>query len=89
MRVAPDGTPIREPLTDILRGESHLSVIMELPGVEGDDIELNTSDTKVTLHVESGNRIYDKEVELGCRVDPSSVEATFKNGILEVRIDRL
>lgn len=87
MRYTANGLPIREPLTDVLKGRTHVSVIMELPGVRQQDIDLKVEANKLYLNVESGNRIYSKEVSLDCIVDPDTVDATFKNGILEARIN--
>mgnify|MGYP006292721635 CR=1 FL=1 len=88
-RFSPEGLPIREPMTDVLTGRSHVSVIMELPGAGQEDIELNATDRKLKLHVDMQKIIFEKEVDLGVDIDPDSVDATLKNGILEIHMRRL
>lgn len=104
MRLGPDGRPHiqefgntkpftpaaeegREPLTDVIEGKDAISVTAELPGVEKGDINLHVAEESVTLSVKSGRR-YAKEIRLPAPVLPSTAQATYKNGILDITIKR-
>ncbi|UCH87934.1 MAG: Hsp20/alpha crystallin family protein [Thermoplasmata archaeon] len=78
----------REPLTDIIEDENSISITAELPGVEKDDIDVDMKDTKITIKVDTASRKYHKEVELPEDIDPKSIAATYKNGVLDITINR-
>jgi len=77
----------REPLTDVMEEGDVVRVIAEVPGVEKGDINLNCTVDSLTISVET-KRKYFKEVELPAAVDPKSAKATYKNGILEVVLEK-
>lgn len=79
---------VREPLSDVIEGDHDVSVTVELPGVEKGDVSLKVADETLTVRVEKGARRYHKQVRLPCKVVPSTAKATFKNGILDVTIQR-
>jgi HSP20 family protein len=74
----------RKSTADILECGDHISVTIELPGVEKDDINLEIVDDVLEIAVDSPGRNYSDIVELPSKVDPNSIEATFKNGVLNV-----
>jgi HSP20 family protein len=79
----------REPLTDIIEEKERIRVIVELPGVERDDIQLHVEDRLLDISVDREDRKFSKELELPSAVDPDSAEATYKNGVLEVTLKRV
>ena len=85
----PEISEEREPLTDVIEKEKEISVIFELPGIEKKDINLNITDDVLSIDVDSNARKYRKEIELPCEVKPKSAKASYKNGVLEVKIDRV
>jgi len=88
----PKGTPTVsdeiEPLTDIIEGDEDVAITVEIPGVEKDDIDLNVTDDTLEIKVDEPNRKYHKLVNLPCDVKPKSTRATYKNGILDVVLDK-
>jgi len=78
----------REPLVDVIDGEEEVTVIAELPGVSKEDIDLKTDDKTLTIKVDNEKRRYFKEVSLPAKIKSDSVKATYKNGILEVKLKR-
>ena len=76
----------REPLVDILEEEKHVVVVAELPGVEKEEINLRATENALTISVDTANRKYHKELTLPAKVDPKSAQASYKNGVLEVRL---
>ena len=75
----------REPLVDVMDEGREVVVVTELPGVERDDIRLEATDRSLKIHVDSAKRRYLKELELPHLVNPGTAQATYKNGVLEVR----
>lgn len=78
----------REPLIDVIDGKEDVTVIAELPGVSKEDIDLHSDEKTLTIKVDNPNRRYFKELELPAKIKPDSVKASYKNGILEVKLTR-
>lgn len=79
----------REPLVDVVTGEKVIQVIAEVPGVEKEDINLLATEDQLTISVDTERHKYRKEVDLPIKVDPKSAKASYKNGVLEVTLERL
>lgn len=79
---------LREPLTDVIEEEDKVRVVAEVPGVEKKDIKLNVDDQALDIQVDNPERRYAKRLELPCLVDTDSAKANYKNGVLEVVLDR-
>lgn len=80
----------REPLVDVFESEEGVTVVAEIPGVDKDKIDVKVSEDGKTLIISATNekRKYYKEVDLPSKVDPSSAVATYKNGVLEVKLKK-
>ncbi|MEM0075776.1 MAG: Hsp20/alpha crystallin family protein [Conexivisphaerales archaeon] len=75
----------REPLYEQRVTEDSLSVIVELPGVNKEDIKLDAGEDTLALAATGEGRVYKAEIALKEEVDPETAKATYRNGILEVR----
>ncbi|MHB8606594.1 MAG: archaeal heat shock protein Hsp20 [Thermoplasmatota archaeon] len=84
---APEIQGAREPLTDVITGEREVTVTVELPGVNKEDVNLHVARDAITIRVDAGRKYY-KQIALPQPVVPKTSEATFKNGILDVRVER-
>ena len=82
--VGPDGfrAPIYEQVVN--EKEGNLRLLVELPGVEKEDVEISALADKLSMTAERGDRKYRIEVPLEREIDPESGTATLKNGLLEV-----
>ena len=78
----------REPLADVIPGDTEVRVIVELPGVEKQDIKLSGTQDKLTISVDTPERKYYKEVELPCKVDTKKAASKYKNGVLDVTVPK-
>jgi HSP20 family protein len=78
----------REPLIDIIEGDEEVSITVEIPGVEKEEIDLNVTENNLEINVNNSQRKYYKLLFLPCEVVPKTTEATYKNGILDVVIKR-
>ena len=78
----------REPLTDIIEGDTDVAVTVELPGVEKTDIDLNVTSDTLEITVDAPDRKYHKQIDMPCDVKPKTTKATYKNGVLDIVIKR-
>ncbi len=79
---------VREPLVDVIYDEKNneVKIIAEMPGVDKDKINVEASDDSVYIKAEGADRKYETTVPLDVRVDPSSAKASYKNGVLEIKL---
>jgi len=78
----------REPLVDMLEIDDEVRVIVELPGVEKQDIKLCGTENSLTISVDTPQRKYYKEVQLPSIVDSKQAKSTYKNGVLEITMPK-
>ena len=78
----------REPLTDVIEGDKIVAVTVEIPGVDKEDIDLEVMEDSLEINVDRPGRKYHKLLDLPCGVNPSTTKATYKNGVLDVEIQR-
>lgn len=77
-----------EPLVDVIEEEDKIKVIVEMPGVEKDKISLKASEDTLIVRGSDSNRKYYKEITLPTKVKPESAKATYRNGVLEVTLEK-
>jgi len=87
-RFGPRFVEEREPLVDIVEEDDEIVVVAELPGVEKEDIDLSCTERELIISVDTEKRKYYKRLELPAEVDPKSAKASYKNGVLEVRLKK-
>jgi len=86
-RIEPFPNGEREPLVDVIDHGDSYEVVAELPGVEKKDIKLHAADDALEIRTENERR-YFKEVPFKTPVKPETAKATYKNGVLSVRITK-
>ena len=74
----------REPLVDVFDEGDTIAVVVELPGVAENEIEVTVEGDILDLQT-TGQRRYAKEVILPAAVDVATLSKTYTNGILEIR----
>ncbi len=91
IRGKPEIVEEREPLVDVFESENEITVVAELPGVDKEKIDVKVTEDGKTLIINASNdkRKYYKEVDLPSKVDPSSAKASYKNGVLEVKLKKI
>lgn len=91
VRKTPKGPVIeeeRQPVVDVFDEKDHVLVIIELPGVEEEQISAQIKGDILTVSATSGERKYYKEVILPKDVSTGTLKSKYKNGVLEIRIDK-
>lgn len=76
----------REPLVDVVSSSKDVRVIVEMPGVNKEDIDVTLTDRSVTISVDTENRKYFKELDLPELVDPKGARSIYNNGVLEITL---
>lgn len=74
----------REPVVDVIKDVDKLKVIAELPGVTKGDLRITANENSLSIESVSGERKYNKNIELPNKIEASSGKSTYKNGILEI-----
>jgi len=99
-----DEMEVRAPVVDVFEDKNDIVIKAELPGMDKDNIEVNLTDNTLTIKGEKKKEEEVKEenyyrceraygsfvrsVELPKAVHADKVKASFKNGILEVRVPK-
>lgn len=89
IRATEEGTTVaevREPLVDVLDEGDRVVVIAELPGVEDKDIHLQVNGDILEISAEARDRKYSKEVLLPSPVNADTMESSYRNGIVEIKL---
>jgi len=74
----------REPMADVITSNKEVKVVIEIPGVEKQDIKIKVIDHSVDISTDTPDRKYHRVVEISSKVDLEPVSSTYKNGILEL-----
>ncbi len=78
-----------EPLVDIIEEGETVIVLVALPGVNKDDIDLRLTENNLTFSVDAADFEWYNELKLPARVNPKSARASYKNGVLEIKVKKL
>ena len=79
---------VREPITDVFDEKEEIKVYAEMPGVNEKDIKLDLKGDILDISAQSGDRKYHKEILLPAKVKAETLTLSYKNGILEVKIEK-
>jgi HSP20 family protein len=79
---------VREPMVDVFDEKDRILVIAELPGVSESEIKIEVTGDILNLTASDKDRKYAKEVLLPGKVKPNSEKTTYKNGILEITLEK-
>jgi len=78
----------REPITDLFDEKDEIRVYAEMPGISEGDLSLDLKGDVLDISAQSKNRKYHKEILLPSKVKPETLMSNYKNGILEVKINK-
>lgn len=97
------GGPIYRPATDIVERDGSVSLMLEMPGVAPNDVDVSLENRVLTIrgragqsrpeklqlaYAEYGEGDYERSFTLSEDFDPDKVEAAMKNGLLTVTLPR-
>ncbi len=76
-----------EPLVDVIERGDEIWVVADVPGVPKENIDVKVTEKTLTIRAQNERKYY-KVVELPAEVIPESAKASYKNGVLEVRLKK-
>lgn len=77
----------REPMIDIMDEKEKYKIYVELPGVDKENVKLDVAEDSVEIKTEDDKKFY-KMINLESAVDVDSSKASYKNGILTLKLDK-
>lgn len=103
--VEAEGDAIWAPRMDVAEDENSYSVVMDLPGIAKEDVDVEMQDGCLSVRGERKLEKDEKEANyqrmeraygsfyrsltLPKTVDPESIEATFKDGVLKIKVPKV
>lgn len=78
-----------EPLIDVFEQDKTITICAQLPGTRQEDITVNVTETQTTISVDTQKHGYYKKLQLPALVDPKSAKTSYKNGVLQVRLQKI
>jgi len=85
---APPGDDVREPLVDVHEENDHVLVVVELPGVAKENVDVKVADGHFNLCAHRGKTTYRKEFDLPENCSAQHMSWECNNGILKVKFER-
>jgi len=87
-QVSPSSSSIpQEKPVDIFDEKDHVKVITEIAGVQEEDIKVDLVKDSLEISVDTPDRKYEQVSKLPCE-PKGRLEKSYKNGILEVRVEK-
>ena len=74
----------REPLADITTTDKEVKAIVEMPGVNKENIKISVHDNSVEVKSDDPQRKYHEIIDLPPETDTETAKSTYKNGVLEI-----
>lgn len=74
----------REPLADITTTDKEVKAIVEMPGVNKENIKISVHDNSVEVKSNDPQRKYHEIIDLPPETDTETAKSTYKNGVLEI-----
>ncbi len=94
----------REPFIDLIETDKEITATAEMPGLEKEDIKINLTEDRLEISAETSREekkeekgyvyrerrsgSYYRAITLPSPVDPDSSKATYKNGVLEIKMPK-
>jgi len=77
----------RVPEVEVVERDGEVWVVADLPGAQKEGIDVKVTERTVTIKAQDSRKYY-REVELPAEVVPESAKASYKNGVLEIRLKK-
>jgi HSP20 family protein len=72
----------------VIEEEDKVRVVVELPGVEKEDIHLHVTAKTLDIEVNNEDHEFSKHLDLPCEVKADNAKANYKNCVLQILLDR-
>ena len=77
-----------EPLTDVFEEKDEVVIVTEFAGFQRETMRIDVKNQRLILSAEALDRKYHKSLNLPKRVIPNTLHTTYKNGVLEIRLEK-
>ena len=76
--------------TDVTEHETEFQLIVEMPGLEREQVEISVENRHLTVRGENAakTRAYSREFRLSAAVDPTSIHAEMDRGLLTLHLPK-
>ena len=61
-------------------------ITVDLPGFDKESLKLKVNEDNITIEAEQDDRKHRSKKTLPCPVDSSTAKATYKNGVLDIKV---
>lgn len=78
----------RKPLVDVQEDQQMVAITAELPGVEKEDINLRAKEEQIIVSVDDPDNRFFKRIPMPAPIEPRTTDATYKNGVLDVEVEK-
>lgn len=78
---------VREPIVDVFDESDEIHIVAEMPGIEEKHVNLEIKGDILNINAEGENRKYQKEILLSRPAKKEDMTWTYKNGILEIKVN--
>lgn len=78
----------REPIIDVFDEDKEIRIYAEMPGVNQEDIKLDLKEDILDISAQTGDRKYHKEILLPSKVQADTMNSSYNNGILEIKVKK-
>jgi HSP20 family protein len=78
-----------EPLVDVIEEERDVVILAGLPWVKKENVQIHATRNNVNISVDTFEFRYHKGFALPVETNPESAVATYKNGVLQIRLKKL
>ncbi len=79
---------VREPIVDLFDEQGYIRLIAEVPGVSEEVLSIELKGDILSLNAAGKERQYAKEILLPCPVKKETLQRSFRNGILEITLEK-
>ena len=72
----------------IEQSDDEVFITLDLPGFDKKNLELKVKEDSITIKAEQEERKHSSTKKLPCAVDSESAKATYRNGVLDIKVKK-
>lgn len=72
----------------IEQSDDEVFITLDLPGFDKKNLELKVKEDSITIKAEQEERKHSSTKKLPCAVDGDSAKATYRNGVLDIKVKK-
>jgi HSP20 family molecular chaperone IbpA len=72
----------------IEQSDDEVFITLDLPGFDKKNLELKVKEDSITIKAEQDERKHSSTKSLPCAVDGDSANATYRNGVLDIKVKK-